>query len=167
MYLGDIDFLAAEQLLLEPRFLLAAALGAVIGLEREIAGKDPSLRTFALVSLGSCIFAVLAIISTEGIPNADPSRISAQVVAGIGFIGAGTIFRSKRGVSGLTTAALMWTTAGIGMLVGYGHTQLAVSGTLTALLITLTLRLVHQLLRLIRVSRTGDEDEAEIGGKRL
>jgi putative Mg2+ transporter-C (MgtC) family protein len=128
----------------------AAMLGAIIGLEREIAGKDPSLRTFALISMGSCIFAMLSRLSVADIPSGDPSRIAAQVVAGIGFIGAGAIFRSPKGVSGLTTAALMWATAGIGMAVGFDQTKLAVDATVAALFVTLCLNLVHQVIRWIR-----------------
>lgn len=128
----------------------AAALGAIIGLEREIAGKDPSLRTFALISMGSCIFAMLSHSSVVGVVGGDPSRIAAQVVAGIGFIGAGAIFRSPKGISGLTTAALMWATSGIGMAVGFNETKLAVDATVAALVITLCLNIVHQIIRFIR-----------------
>lgn len=128
----------------------AAALGATIGLEREIAGKDPSLRTFALISMGSCIFAMLSHSSVAGVVGGDPSRIAAQVVAGIGFIGAGAIFRSPKGISGLTTAALMWATSGIGMAVGFNETKLAIDATVAALVITLCLNMVHQLIRYIR-----------------
>ena len=128
----------------------AAALGAIIGLEREIAGKDPSLRTFALISMGSCIFALLSRLSVADVPAGDPSRIAAQVVAGIGFIGAGAIFRSPKGISGLTTAALMWATSGIGMAVGFDQTKLAVDATIAALFITLCLNIVHQIIRYIR-----------------
>lgn len=151
----------AYALLFDNQLLVAAALGAVIGLEREIAGKDPSLRTFALISLGSCIFAMLSKSSVEGHPAGDPSRIAAQIIAGIGFIGAGTIFRSSQRISGLTTAALMWTTAGIGMAVGFHEWHLAVGATLTALLITLALNLVHQLLWVIRREPSPGESKGE------
>jgi putative Mg2+ transporter-C (MgtC) family protein len=80
----------------------------------------------------------------------DPSRIAAQIIPGIGFLGAGTIFRSKQGVSGFTTAALMWVTAGIGMAVGLKRVDLAVSATIIALFITLSLRIVHRYVRSAR-----------------
>lgn len=128
------------------RLLVAAGLGALIGLERELAGKDPSLRTFSLICLGSCIFTEISRHSIQYNPNADPARIAAQVVAGISFLGAGAIFRSHRGVSGLTTAALMWVTAGIGMSVGFELESMAVTATLIALLISLSLKLVHTFL---------------------
>jgi putative Mg2+ transporter-C (MgtC) family protein len=129
---------------------VAALLGAIIGLERELAGKDPSLRTFALISVGSCIFSILSIYVTVGSSHADPGRIAAQIIPGIGFLGAGTIFRQKRGISGLTTAALMWVTAGIGMAVGLDRIDLAVSTTIVALFITFGLKYVHRGIQYFR-----------------
>jgi putative Mg2+ transporter-C (MgtC) family protein len=129
------------------QLLIAALLGALIGVEREIAGKDPSIRTFSLISMGSCMFAILSLEPLTVFGIGDPGRIAAQIIPGIGFIGAGTIFRSKYGVSGFTTAALMWVTAGIGMAVGIGRMDLGVSCTITALFLTLSLRLVHQAIR--------------------
>jgi len=126
--------------------LIAALLGVFIGVEREIAGKDPSIRTFSLISMGSCLFAILSLQTMADFGVGDPARIAAQIIPGIGFIGAGTIFRSKYGVSGFTTAALMWVTAGIGMAVGLRRIDLAVSATLTALFLTLSLQLVHRLI---------------------
>lgn len=133
--------------------LLSAVLGVLIGIEREIAGKDPSIRTFSLISMGSCLFAMLSWESLNEFGIGDPSRIAAQIIPGIGFIGAGTIFRSKQGVSGFTTAALMWVTAGIGMAVGLKRHDLAISATLFALFLTLSLRLVHKVVRRARPDR--------------
>lgn len=132
------------------RLFISVALGALIGLERELSGKDPSLRTFSLISVGSCLFSLTSELVTLGTTHADPGRIAAQIVPGIGFIGAGTIFRSTRGISGLTTAALMWVTAAIGMTVGFGHIRLAVSATFMALLITFGLKFVHRIIRYFR-----------------
>lgn len=129
---------------------IAAALGILIGLEREIAGKDPSIRTFALISTGSCLFAMLSLETFHTYHLGDPSRIAAQIIPGIGFLGAGTIFRSKQGVSGFTTAALMWVTAGIGMSVGLERIDLATSATIIAIFLTLSLRIVHSYLRKYR-----------------
>jgi putative Mg2+ transporter-C (MgtC) family protein len=129
---------------------LAALLGSLIGVEREIAGKDPSIRTFALISTGSCLFATLSLETFHDYQLGDPSRIAAQIVPGIGFLGAGTIFRSKYGVSGFTTAALMWMTAGIGMAVGLGRMDIAVAATATAIFLTLSLRVVHGIVRRYR-----------------
>jgi len=101
------------------RLLLAAALGAIIGLERERERKPAGFRTHLLVCLGSALF-TLASIYGFGI-GADPARVAAGVVTGIGFLGAGTILRSREGVLvGLTTAASIWAVAGIGMAAGAG-----------------------------------------------
>jgi len=128
----------------------AAFLGAAIGLERELSGKDPSLRTFALISLGSCLFTLASVetVSTPGL-HGDPARIAAQVVSGIGFLGAGVIFKSKERVYGLTTAALMWMTAAIGMCVGIGRLDIAYSGTIIGLIVIVALRAVHEILNRI------------------
>ncbi len=128
------------------QLLVAALLGGLIGIERELAGKDPSIRTFSLISLGSCIFTILSWESVQSFHIGDPGRIAAQILPGIGFIGAGTIFRSKQGVSGFTTAALMWVTASIGMAVGFGRHDLAISATALAIILTLSLRVVHVLI---------------------
>ena len=141
--------------------LFAAALGALIGLERELSGKDPSLRTFSLISLGSCIFAMISLETFNVYKIGDPSRIAAQIIPGIGFIGAGTIFRSKRGVSGFTTAALMWVTAGIGMSVGLNRIDLAVSSTIIAIFMTLGLRLMHMILYKINPDRDREHDPGD------
>lgn len=136
----------------------AALLGSLIGVEREIAGKDPSIRTFALICTGSCLFATLSLETFHDYRLGDPSRIAAQIVPGIGFLGAGTIFRSKQGVSGFTTAALMWMTAGIGMAVGLGRSDMAVAATGTAIFLTLSLRVVHGIVRKYRKSPSSEHE---------
>jgi putative Mg2+ transporter-C (MgtC) family protein len=102
------------------RLLLAAALGAGIGYQRERANKPAGLRTHILISVGSALFTVVSIFGFSGV--VDPSRVAAGVVTGIGFIGAGVIFRGMRGdhVMGLTTAASVWITAAIGLAAGVG-----------------------------------------------
>jgi len=97
------------------RLLVALILGAVVGLERERQERAAGLRTVTMVSLGSCLF---TIVGAYGFPNTDPSRVAAQIVTGIGFLGAGTIFLRKDLVRGLTTAATIWTVAAIGMAAG-------------------------------------------------
>lgn len=99
------------------RLVLAAVLGGLIGYQREKLHKPAGIRTHMLVSLGSALF---TIVSTTAFVNADPSRIAAGIVTGIGFLGAGTIFRAKDHVTGLTTAASLWAVAGIGLAVGVG-----------------------------------------------
>jgi putative Mg2+ transporter-C (MgtC) family protein len=114
------------------RLLLAIALGAIIGYQRERAGKAAGLRTHTLISLGAALFTVVSIFGFSG--AVDPSRVAAGVVAGVGFIGAGVIFRGMggTGVAGLTTAASIWTAAGVGLAAGAGMWLIAVIAGLAA-----------------------------------
>ena len=147
-YTFRMDFLDLIWTPLHIQLFIAGGLGALIGLEREIAGKDPSLRTFMLISLGSCTF---AIVSHQAVIGAgDPSRIAAQVVTGIGFIGAGAIFRGSQRISGMTTAAFMWMTAAIGLAVGFNKIDLATSATIIAIVFTWLLKLVHSFFNYMR-----------------
>lgn len=105
------------------RLLLSLVLGLVIGGERELRGRDAGLRTFTLIVLGSTVAMILSIWIPQIYPNflnGDPGRIAAQVITGIGFLGAGAIVRGKGSIQGLTTAASIWTAAVIGMAVGAG-----------------------------------------------
>ena len=117
------------------RMLIAAVLGAAIGLEREIHEHPAGMRTHLLVALGSAIFTVLSIYGFEGVgrgnvaASVDPTRIAAQIVSGIGFLGAGAILKYGTSIRGLTTAASLWTAAGIGMAAGAGEWVIAAVGT--------------------------------------
>lgn len=121
------------------RLFLAAILGAVIGLEREASGKPAGFRTNLLICLGAALITEfsIAVAYDVTLPNgfrADPGRIAAQIVSGIGFLGAGTILKTHGHIVGLTTAATMWVVAGIGMAVGGGAYVLALSGSLITFL---------------------------------
>lgn len=105
------------------RLFLALLLGALIGLERERGDKPAGLRTHILVSIGSALFTIL---SFYAFPGSDPSRIAAYIVAGVGFIGAGTIIQTRDRVTGITTAATLWVTSSIGMAVGIGFYTAAI-----------------------------------------
>ena len=105
------------------RLLLAAALGLIIGLQREWKGKPAGVRTLTLISVGSALF---AIISEMGFVGGDPSRIASGIVTGIGFLGAGAILHRQGGVEGLTTAAAICAIAGIGLAVGAGLYLIAI-----------------------------------------
>jgi putative Mg2+ transporter-C (MgtC) family protein len=123
------------QLDLGVRMLLAAVLGAAIGFEREIHEHPAGMRTHLLVSLGSGIFTVLSIVAFSGPPApngslpTDTSRVAAQIVSGIGFLGAGAILKYGTSVRGLTTAASLWATAAVGMACGAGEWLIAAIGT--------------------------------------
>jgi putative Mg2+ transporter-C (MgtC) family protein len=112
------------------RFLLAAALGAGVGYQRERAGKAAGLRTYILISSGAALFTLVSIYGFNG-AAVDTSRVAAGVVVGMGFIGAGVIFRGLggTGVAGLTTAASMWAAAAIGLAAGTGMYLLSVIAT--------------------------------------
>lgn len=103
------------------RLILAAALGAILGLEREYVGKSAGLRTYMLVCFGSALFTILSADGLSGylgISSFDPSRVISQIVVGVGFIGAGLIIFQENKIRGLTTAAEMWVVAAIGATVG-------------------------------------------------
>ena len=133
------------------RLFLAGVLGALIGLDREYRAQEAGYRTHFLVSLGSALFMILsqyaydALLGEPGV-SLDPSRIASQVVTGIGFIGAGTIIFQKQIVRGLTTAAGIWVTAGIGMAIGAGMYWL---GTSAAALTLVGLEVLSYLFKSI------------------
>jgi putative Mg2+ transporter-C (MgtC) family protein len=131
------------------RLGLAAVLGGIIGAERELRDREAGLRTHMLVSIGSCLFTVISAYGFRDVLNGnaalvrtDPTRIAAQIVTGIGFLGAGAIIRQGFSVRGLTTAATLWLTAAIGMAAGAGYYSAAVVTTVVALLSLWPLRLV-------------------------
>ena len=131
------------------RLFIAALFGGLIGLEREYRAKEAGFRTHFLVALGSALFMLLSQYGFEDILTSglsvrlDPSRIAAQVVSGIGFIGAGTIIFQKHIVRGLTTAAGLWVTAAIGMATGAGLFVLSLMATILVLLCLETMHIVH------------------------
>lgn len=131
-------------LLILKKMLLAVFLGALIGVEREIAHKSAGMRTHALVALGSALFTVAPVLLSG--PMIDPTRIAAQVVTGIGFLGAGLIIfdQSHSSVKGLTTAAGVWVAAAIGMAVGFGLYEISIWATLITILVFLVLWPIEQ-----------------------
>ena len=131
------------------RLALAAALGAAIGLERELREREAGLRTHLLVSLGSALFTIVSaygfhafLASGASVVRADPTRIAAQIVTGIGFLGAGAIIRQGLSVRGLTTAATLWVVAAIGLAAGAGYYSAAVVATVLVLVSLWPLRIL-------------------------
>lgn len=127
--------MSSEDVLL--RLLLAAALGAIVGVEREIRGKAAGLRTNILITLGSAVFTVVSIDIADG--GGTPDRIAAQIVSGVGFLGGGAILQSGTNVIGLTTAATIWVNAAIGMAAGAGQAMTALAGTGITLVVLVAL----------------------------
>ena len=122
-FLGFSLFVPAEA----KQVLLAALLGLLIGLERAWRHKVASLRTFSMISAGSCLFTILSVSAMPGTgTHFDVTRIAAQVVAGVGFLGGGVIFKTASRIEGITTAAMIWLTAAIGMACGFDQGRLAV-----------------------------------------
>ena len=149
------------------RLLLSAFLGGLIGVEREVNNRPAGLRTHILVTLGSTLVMLVSIDGLnrigDGIVMSDPYRLAAQVVSGIGFLGAGTIMRTGNSINGLTTAASLWVSAGIGLAIGTGY---YLGGIVTGaiVLITLTslgmfergfLRKKYKTFEVIGTNRTG------------
>jgi len=130
------------------RIAVAGLLGGIIGLEREWTGHPAGLRTTMLVAIGSCLFTVLSIeaFPVKGTAQ-DTARIAAQIVSGIGFLGAGAVFQSKHHVRGLTTAATIWLVAAIGMATGTGMHFLAICTTVITALVLVVLRPVGDWLQ--------------------
>ena len=138
-----LESLAWLRLDLLGRLLLAAALGGIVGLEREVSGKPAGLRTNLLICTGAALLTELSIAVArlaDPAARADPARIAAQIVSGIGFLGAGTIIQARGSVVGLTTAATLWVVAAIGMAVGARAYVEAVGTTVLVVLALILLR---------------------------
>ncbi len=127
------------------RIIVSIILGSVIGLERELTNKSAGLRTQIMVCLGACLFTILSIYGFSTAvtlyPLGDPSRVAAQIITGIGFIGAGTVLRQGFTVTGLTTASTLWIVAAIGMACGCGKLSIAVVSTILAVAILVLIRI--------------------------
>jgi putative Mg2+ transporter-C (MgtC) family protein len=145
-----------DELLL--RLALAAVLGGLIGVERELREREAGLRTHLLVSLGSALFTIVGaygfhafLDSGQSVVRADPTRIAAQIVTGIGFLGAGAIIRQGLSVRGLTTAATLWVVAAVGLAAGAGYYSAATITTAVVLVALWPLRIIaYRMLRRYR-----------------
>lgn len=144
---SQLPTLNSGELLL--RLALAALLGGLIGFERELREREAGLRTHLLVSLGSALFTIVGaygfhafLDSGANVVRADPTRIAAQIVTGIGFLGAGAIIRQGLSVRGLTTAATLWVVAAVGLAAGAGYYSAAVTTTALVLLALWPLRII-------------------------
>lgn len=137
------------------RAAIALSLGALIGAERQWRQRNAGLRTNALVALGACLFELLSILLLKG-DNVDPTRIPAYVVSGIGFLGAGVIFRGGSTVTGINTAATIWCSAAVGLLSGAGYPIEALIAAALIVILHLTLRPVGR--RIDRMPATSDTE---------
>ena len=129
------------------KLVLSLVLGAIIGIERRRKGQIAGLRTFALISMGATLAMLISIYIPQeylGLKNGDPGRIAAQVVSGVGFLGAGAIIQMKGSVRGLTTAAGIWMTACIGLAVGAGMYSISIIATLLIIFILVNIERIEQ-----------------------
>ena len=131
------------------KLLLAVLLGGIIGFDREYMNKAAGLRTLILICLGSCLFTIFSIVITNGTPD----RTASNIVTGIGFLGAGVIFKDENRVKGLTTAASIWVTAAIGMGIGGGYYWAAVIGAGCTLLTLNVLTFLEESIDKINQTR--------------
>lgn len=132
---------SSMELTIAVRILLALILGGVVGFEREYFGRTAGFRTHILVSLGAALVMTISIYGFEG---GDPARLAAQVISGIGFIGAGAIIHSEKDIKGLTTAATLWITAMIGLAAGNGFYFGAIITTLFAIVVLVWFRNIER-----------------------
>ena len=130
-----LDLSSGQTWVMVLNLVIAAFLGGLIGLEREAGHRPAGLRTTMLVCVGSALFTVLSIHAFPSAGDVSDARVAAQIVAGIGFLGAGTVWRAQDQVKGLTTAASLWVAAAIGMAVGAGFGVLALAATVITLFI--------------------------------
>lgn len=147
------------------RLVLAAVLGAILGLEREYVGKSAGLRTYMLVCFGSALFTILSsdgLSSYLGVTSFDPSRIISQIVVGVGFIGAGLIIFQENKIRGLTTAAEMWVVAAIGATVGLKLYAVAV---FSMIFIVLFLSLTRWLDLEVKIEKLAKRKNGDLDSK--
>lgn len=132
------------------RILLALLIGLLIGAEREYRSKSAGLRTMILVSLGSCLFTILSV--RIGVPGST-DRIAANIITGIGFLGAGVIFKGESRVAGITTATTIWMVAALGMAIGAGHYQAATISTFAVLIVLMFLAPMQGIIEKLNRTR--------------
>ena len=157
-----LEYLNLEQLWLALDLILAALLGFFIGLERKLRDKEAGIRTHTIVAFGAALMMVISKFAFDS--EADSARVAAQIVAGIGFLGAGIIVYKKNVVHGLTTAAGVWTTAGIGMACGGGLWLIAIIATVVLVLIQFCLHrkiFRHKKIYSIKIVFVQDTNERE------
>ncbi|MBZ0264069.1 MgtC/SapB family protein [bacterium] len=142
------------------RLGMAILAGTIIGTEREFRGKDAGLRTLVMITFGSCLFMILSEHVALGIGRiGDPGRIAAQVVTGVGFIGAGTIITSRNRVKGLTTAAMIWVMSAIGLLIGMGYIFFGLIITIMIFLVLMILSTIERKFIRNKVAAKNHKEE--------
>jgi putative Mg2+ transporter-C (MgtC) family protein len=142
------------------RVLVAVVIGLILGFEREFHGHPAGMRTMALIAGGSCLFTAIGAVPEFGI-RVDPTRIAAQIVTGVGFLGAGSILRQGEEVKGLTTAATIWVVASLGMAVGFGYYGLATLSTVLVVVALVAVRPIEDRFFPARRNRRRDDPQRQ------
>jgi len=167
-----LNFATGTEAVMTLRLIAAAIFGALIGYEREYMGKAAGLRTYAIVSVGACLFTLVSIYGAEQLPsftapemssgnfnvNYDPTRIASNIVTGIGFLGAGLIIMRGSRLEGLTTAAGLWVAAAVGTAVGFGYYIVSGVTVLIVLAILLFLTKVEPSHREVHLPENNEHD---------
>jgi len=144
------------------RMAIAIGLGTIIGLERTLAGKGAGMRTYAMVTLGSSLFILISEIITSTIANAsfsNPLLIASSIISGIGFICAGLVIFQTNKITGLTTAAGLWVSSGVGIAVGFGLINLAIIATVAAVLVFTLMWFIETVLLKFSYKRSSVDDD--------
>jgi putative Mg2+ transporter-C (MgtC) family protein len=145
------------------RLCLAALLGAILGFEREWRQKNAGLKTNILIAMGSALFTLMS-IDLSASAGGDATRVASQIVTGIGFLGAGAIMRTGAGIRGLTTAAMIWVNAAIGVACGGGEFRLAIIATGVTLVVLLVMTPLEKALDRHLKNRRGRDEDDEANG---
>ena len=127
------------------KLVYAALIGLTIGIERAIKHKQASVRTYSFIAMGSCLFAMISQLAASGF-NGDPTRIAANIITGIGFLGGGIIFKSTKKVEGVTSASIMWPATGFGMACGFGLFSIATWSLVVYFLILFLGARIHKVI---------------------
>ena len=135
-----------------PRILVATACGAIIGIDREFKLKVAGIRTFILICVGSALLTAISYLISEH-TNSDPTRIIGQIITGIGFLGAGVIFKSEDKVIGVTTSAFIWVVSAIGILAGMGAIWTPIILTLGLLIISLIFESIESYIKKLKSNK--------------
>lgn len=141
-FLGPVDLYVGFGI----KIMTATILGLMIGFDREKKMKSAGLKTNMLICLGACMYTAVSLLTSEDVATADPNRTAAQIVSGIGFLGAGAIIQSRGSVVGMTTAATIWLVAAIGMVVGMGYPVVATIFTVTVLVVLTFIGPIYKML---------------------
>lgn len=142
-----------QQLEIAVQLVIAMVLSMIVGIERERRDKDAGLRTHILVGVGACLFTSLSLVA---FPRSETARVAANVVTGVGFLGAGVIWRGEDGVHDLTTAASIWVTAALGMTIGVGAPLLAI---ITTVMVWFILRILRHFRNFLSPSRPPNNEK--------